>query len=437
MPDPKTMTSEERGPRRPESPSGREQSGRSNRRPGGGPTVRKGIVRLHDDVARKIWLGHPFVYKEAIDPKRPLGEQGTSVDLVDWEGGFVGRGVVDGSSAVAIRVVTRDERQAIDSELWAKRVAAAVGMRRSLFDFSSMECMRLINSESDGVPAVSVDRYGDFLVVQLASPAVLGWMDAIYDALESELTVKGIYEQRRFKPLAGEAPRSGAALVRGVAAPVDYDVSEGPLRFVVDPSSPLSTGVFADLRLGRESVARWAKGRRVLNLFSYTGAISVYAAHGGATEVTAVDVHAKSHARSRRNFSINGFDGEKPELIVGDALKTLARFADRRRDFDMIVIDPPAFASGSKGGRPWSSVKDYRELVASCIDLLVPGGILIAACSTHKMSQSDFDGALAQGASSAGRVLKVIERQGLPVDFPVSPGFPEGNYLKFAVCLAQ
>lgn len=399
--------------------------------------IRKGILRLHDDVARRIWLGHPYVYKEALDAKRPLGAQGSSVDLVDWEGEFVGRGVVDGNSAVAVRVVTRDETQVIDRDLWSKRVRAAVEMRRNLFDFEVVECMRLVNAESDGIPAVSVDRYGDYLVVQQGTPAVEGWLDAIYDALEAELSPKGIYQQRRFKPLAGEAPRSGSKLVRGGAAPVDFEVSEGPLKFIVDPSSPLSTGVFADLRLGRESVARWAKGRRVLNLFSYTGAISVYAAHGGASEVTAVDVHAKSHARSRRNFAINGFDGEKPELIVGDALKTLARFADRGRDFDMVVIDPPAFASGTKGGRPWSSVKDYRELVASCIELLVPGGLLIAACSTHKMSQGDFDGALAQGASSAGRVLKVIERQGLPVDFPVSPGFPEGNYLKFAVCLAQ
>ena len=417
-----------------ESRSDRGQSGRS---PVGGPQVRKGILRLHDDVARRVWLGHPYVYREALDDKRPLGPQGSSVDLVDWQGEFVARGVVDGNSAVAIRVVTRNEEQLIDNELWANRVHAAIEMRRSLFDFTTMECMRLVNSESDGIPAVSIDRYGDYLVVQLGTPAVEGWLDAIYDALEAELSPKAIYEQRRYKPLAGEGPRTAASLVRGEAAPVEFAVSEGPLKFLVDVSSPLSTGVFADLRLGREAVARWAKGRRVLNLFSYTGAISVYAHLGGATEVTAVDVHAKSHARSRRNFEVNGFDGEKPELIVGDALKTLARFADRGRSFEMIVIDPPAFASGSKGGKPWSSVKDYRELVAACIDVLAPGGLLVAACSTHKMSLADFDGALAQGAASAGRVLKVIERQGLPVDFPVSPGFPEGNYLKFAVCLAQ
>ena len=412
-----------------ESRSARGQSGR--------PTVRKGVVRLHDDVAQRIWLGHPFVYSEAIDPKKPLGEQGTIVELVDWEGSFVARGVVDGNSAIAIRVVSRNERAAVGPEMWAQRVNAAVDMRSQFFDLESMECLRIINAENDGIPAISVDRYGDFLVAQVSTPAVESFLPAIYDALEARLSPKGIYEQRRYKPLGGEAPRTGAVLVRGAVAPVEFEVSEGPLKFLVDVSAPLSTGVFPDLRLGRETVARWAKDRDVLNLFSYTGAISVYAAHGGAKSVTAVDVHAKSHARSRRNFSINGFDGEGPELIVGDALKTLARFSDRDRKFGMIVIDPPAFASGSKGGKPWSTVRDYRELVAACIEVLEPGGLLVAACSTHKMTQVDFDTALAVGASRAGRELQIIERQGLPVDFPVSPAFTQGNYLKFAVCLAR
>jgi len=412
-----------------ESRSARGQSGR--------PTVRKGVVRLHDDVAQRIWLGHPFVYSEALDPKKPLGAQGTLVELNDWEGAFIARGVVDGNSAIAIRVVSRNERTTVGAEMWANRVNAAIDMRASVFDLESMECLRLINAENDGIPAISVDRYGDYLVAQVSTPAVESFLPAIYDALEARLSPKGIYEQRRYKPLGGEAPRTGSELVRGSVAPVEFAVSEGPLKFLVDVSAPLSTGVFPDLRLGRETVARWAKGRDVLNLFSYTGAISVYAHHGGAKSVTAVDVHAKSHARSRRNFAANGFDAEVPELIVGDALKTLARFSDRDRKFGMIVIDPPAFASGSKGGKPWSTVRDYRELVASCIEVLEPGGLLIAACSTHKMTQNDFDTALAVGAGRAGRELQIIERQGLPVDFPVSPAFTQGNYLKFAVCLAR
>jgi 23S rRNA (cytosine1962-C5)-methyltransferase len=171
----------------------------------------------------------------------------------------------------------------------------------------------------------------------------------------------------------------------------------------------------------------------VLNLFSYTGAISVWAQHGGAAEVCAVDVAPKAHARARRNFAINGFDAEKPELLVGDALGLLSRFAERGRRFDLVVIDPPAFASASRSARPWSAVKDYGELVAASLGVLDRGGLLAAASSTHKLSLLEFEASLADGAVRAGTELRIIDRRPLPPDFPVTPAFPEGNYLKFVV----
>lgn len=199
----------------------------------------------------------------------------------------------------------------------------------------------------------------------------------------------------------------------------------------------MSTGLFIDLRDGRKAIARWASGRRTLNLFSYTGAISVYAAHGGATEVTAVDVSAKPHARARRNFALNGMSEERADLITGDAMKTLARFEDRGRDFDLVIIDPPAFASATKGGKTWSASKDYGELVSSCLSVMAPGGVLVAVSSTHKVTQADFDLSLADGAMQAGRELSIVERVSLGWDLPVAPGFPEANYLKCAVAIAS
>jgi 23S rRNA (cytosine1962-C5)-methyltransferase len=276
--------------------------------------------------------------------------------------------------------------------------------------------------------------------VQLFSAALAaaaGLHEALLDALEAELAPKAIYEQRRHRSLGGEAPRQAAAeLVRGAAAPVELEIPEDDLKFGVDVTAPLSTGLFADLREGRRAIRAYARGRRVLNLFSYTGAISVYAQAGGATEVCAVDVAAKSHARARKNFAASGFDPEKPEHIVGDAFKVLARFAERGRRFDLIALDPPAFASAAaRGGKPWSALKDYGELVAASLSVLEPGGLIAAASSTHKISAAEFDGALAEGAVRAGTRLTILDRRGLPVDFPVDPGFPDGNYLKFAIAV--
>jgi 23S rRNA (cytosine1962-C5)-methyltransferase len=401
--------------------------------------VRRGTLRLPHEVARRIRLGHPWVYREAIDPRRVVNEQpGNPVELVDWDGDFVGRGLFDGETAIAVRVMTRDPRAEVGPELVRRHARAAIALRRRFLDLEVEQSMRIINGESEGLPAVFVDRYADYLVAQVYSSAALRLLPPLYDLLMDELAPRAIYEQRRFKSLGGDAPpRAAAELVRGDPAPVEVEVREGDLRFGVDVTAPLSVGLFADLRLGRRAVARWAEGRRVLNLFSYTGAISVYAAKGGAREVVAVDVAARAHARARRNFELSGLDPETPEYVVGDVFKVLARMKDRGRQFDMVVIDPPAFASGARGGKPWSAVKDYGELAEAALAVLAPGGLLAAASSTHKMSQADFDLSLADGAMRIGTQLRIVERCPLPVDFPIAPGFPEGNYLKFAIAVRE
>jgi 23S rRNA (cytosine1962-C5)-methyltransferase len=401
------------------------------------PIVRKNTVRLAGDVAHRIRAGHPWVYREALGPRALFAEPGAVIDCVDEDGEFVGRGLYDGDSAIALRVFVRKPDVAIDGKLIADRVRAAVALRRRLLDLGRLGSVRLINAESDGLPGIVVERYADYLVVQLFTGAVAGLRDDLYRALEADLQPKAIYEQRRFRSLAGDPPRQAAAeLVRGAAAPVELEVKEDDLTFIVDVTAPLSTGLFADLREGRRAVRHWAAGRRVLNLFSYTGAISVYAQAGGAAEVCAVDVAAKAHARARRNFAASGFDPEKPEHIVGDAFKVLARFVERRRTFDLVALDPPAFASAAaRGGKPWSAVRDFAELVTASLEVLAPGGLLIAASSTHKMSSAEFELALADGAMHAGTRLQIVDRRSLPPDFPTVPGFPEASYLKFAVAV--
>ncbi len=403
----------------------------------GAPIIRKNTVRLAGDIAQRVRAGHPWVYREALGPRPLTPEPGTSIDVVDEEGEFVGRGLYDSDSAIALRIFTRNPDRAVDATLIRERIKQAVALRTRILDASKLGCMRLVNAESDGLPGIVVERYGEYLVTQLYTSAVSGLKDALYDALEAELRPIAIYEQRRYRSLGGEAPRqAGADLVRGTPAPVELEIIEDDLKFIVDVTAPLSTGLFADLREGRRAVRQWSRGRRVLNLFSYTGAISVYAQAGDATEVCAVDVAAKAHARARRNFAASGFDPEKPEHIVGDVFKVLARFVERGRTFDMVVLDPPAFASAAaRGGKPWSAVRDYSELVAASLDVVVPGGLIVAASSTHKMSAQEFELALADGAHAAGTQLQIIDRRSLPPDFPTVPGFPEASYLKFIVAV--
>ena len=204
-------------------------------------------------------------------------------------------------------------------------------------------------------------------------------------------------------------------------------------RFGVDVTAPLGVGLFPDMRLGWASVAARAANRRVLNLFSYTGAFSVHAAKAGASEVVAVDTAAKAHARARRNYELSGLDPARLEAITADALKTMERFASRGRSFDIVVCDPPTFSHGPAG--QFSVARDLAALAGACSAVLAPGGFLVFATNSTKVAAAEVDRALAEGAANAGADLRIIERVGLPPDFPVAPGFPEGNYLKVVTAI--
>src|SRR5262245_56359963 len=182
----------------------------SRRRPPGAPIVRRSTVRLPPDVARRVRLGHPWVYREALGSRALREDAGAVLELVDADGEFVGRGLYEPDGAIAIRVITRDPARAVDAELCAARVRSAIELRRRFFDFDRNQSLRLINAEADGLPAIAVERYADYLVAQVFSPTVEALLPAIYDALEAELHPKAIYEQRRYRSLGGDAPRQAA-----------------------------------------------------------------------------------------------------------------------------------------------------------------------------------------------------------------------------------
>jgi 23S rRNA (cytosine1962-C5)-methyltransferase len=328
--------------------------------------------------------------------------------------------------------MSRDPHEIIDGTALRKRVEAAKRLRAQLAVADETSAHRVIHGEGDAVPGFTVDRYGDYLVAHLYTAAAEPLRDWLYDALEAAYKPKAIYEQRRFKPLAGEGARGPATLARGEVAPVELEVTESGVTFVVDVTAPLGTGLFPDLREGRRAVAAHARGRRVLNLFSYTGAFSVYAARAGASEIVSVDLSAKAHARARRNLTANHLDERGHEFIAGDAFKVLAKMSERRKQFDLIVVDPPSFAQAK--GRVFSVQKDYRELVESVLTVAAPDALIACVSNTLKLSWDEFDRAIGEAGVRVGRYLRVVERRGLPADFPVPAGYSDGHYLKFALC---
>jgi 23S rRNA (cytosine1962-C5)-methyltransferase len=368
---------------------------------------------------------------------------GAVIDLISGNREFVGRGYVDREHAIAVRIVARrpDERVVPGNGVVAARFARAVQLRWFLFGAARPAAMRVFTGESEGLPGVTVDRYGDFVVVQWLSAGAFGWRDELYDAIEVALKPRGLYEQRRLRPLGGQAAAEPAVRARGDEAPLELVVESqfgtgagvGTCRFGVDVTAPLGVGLFPDMRLAWAAVAARAADRRVLNLFSYTGAFSVHAAKAGAREVVAVDLAAKAHARARRNYELSGLDPSRLEAIAADSTKAVEKLASRGRRFDIVICDPPTFSHGPAG--QFSVARDLAPLAATCLSVLEPGGLLVFATNSTKVSAPDFDRALGEGAALAGADLRVVERVPMPVDYPVAPGFLEGNYLKIAICV--
>ena len=425
-----------RSPSRRPSSRNESDSASPSRRGSAGMSVRQGEYRLPEDVSRRVRLGHPWVFGDALAPRKVSEKTGTIVDLVSRTGGFIARAYTDADHAVALRVLSRNPRENLTpgSGTIADRFTTAVKLRWHVLGSQRPTALRLFSGENEGLPGVTVDRYGDFVVVQWLSAGALAWREELYEAITQTVEPRGIYEQKRIRPLAGEAPCPGTRAV-GEEAPLDVIVEEADCSFAVDVSAPLGIGFFPDMRLGRDAVAKRATDRRVLNLFSYTGAFSVRAAKAGAAEVVAVDSLAKVHAKARHNYELSGLDPNKMEQVTSDAMKALERFADRKRSFDLIVCDPPTFSHAQGSGKPFSATQDLAHLAKACIDVLEPGGFLAFATNAAKLSAPEVDRALAEGAAEAFSELRIVERHGLPPDFPVSPGFPEGNYLKFVLAV--
>jgi 23S rRNA (cytosine1962-C5)-methyltransferase len=415
----------------------RRSSSPPRRRGGGEPFGRPGQYRLIDDVARRVQLGHPHVYREAFGGRAVSEPTGTLVELFGGNRVFVGRGFVDQEHPVAVRVITRDpdERVHPGAGAIASRFARALQQRWLVFGPQRPTAMRLFYGDCEGLPGCNVDRYGDFVVVQWLSGGALPWREELFDAIEKNVNPAGIYEQRRLKPIGGSAPPEPAVRARGEEAPLEVVVEEADCRFGVDVTAPLGVGFYPDLRRGRDVIAARAADRRVLNLFSYTGAFSVRAAKAGAREVVSVDSVAKVHARARRNLELSGIDPKRVEDVTADVAKTLDKFASLGRRFDIVICDPPTFSHAQGQGTPFSVTRDLGALAAGCLSVLEPGGLLAFSTNSTKLSPADVERALAEGAATTRTPLLVLERHGLPPDYPVSPGFPEGNYLKFFVAL--
>lgn len=396
------------------------------------PKKRKGAIRVVESVTFHIRSGHPFVYRESLGEKVVSEENGSLVDLVDINGYFLASGIYDKEGPIAVRVISRRPYVKLDAPLLEERVKNAAILRKSLLSADNTSAVRVFHGEGDFFPGFTVDKYADFLLIHCFSESLSTYIKDFVQALVKIWSPKGIYLQKRFRPQTGDGVQTPTELVFGTHAPAELTVQENGLLFSVEVSAPFGTGLFLDLRSGRKLIKEHAAGRKALNLFSYTGAISTYLAQGGAAHITSVDLSSKAHSRARKNLSLNGILEDNHDFIVGDVFALLTRFANEEKRFDLLVVDPPSFSQTK--GRTFSSQKDYAELLTQVLGVAEKESYLYCISNTFKLSKDELIRSIGAAAVRSKRQIQILSEVGLPADFPVPAGFSEGNYLKCLMC---
>jgi 23S rRNA (cytosine1962-C5)-methyltransferase len=387
-------------------------------------------IQLRKDLARHLRAGHPWVFKKALDRPAKL-PAGTIVD-VEEEGRFVARGFFDPASAISVRVLTREPAEEIDAAFWRRRVARAIQLRRELVHDTTG--YRLLHGEADGLPGVVADRYDRTAVLKLYSAGLTRWRGQIVEALRDEAEgLAGVFgrdEIPRDDDDEGGAP--AGRVLWGAEPPERIVIHEHGMKILVDVRRGQKTGFFLDQRENRRLVRELSPGRGdALNLFSYTGGFSVAAALGGAKHVVSVDVDRDAIALARDVFRENGLDPADHAFASEDAFEILARYKKEGRRFDLVVCDPPAFAKSQKAVE--GALSGYASLNRAALAVLAPGGLLVTASCSARVSAEQFFDAVKEAAFKARVDLQVVAETRQPPDHPVSPQFREGRYLKAIV----
>jgi 23S rRNA (cytosine1962-C5)-methyltransferase len=399
------------------------------------PADQRIAIRVTPAAERAIRQGHPWIFDQAICHQSREGRPGDLAVVFDRKRRFLAVGFYDPCSSIRVRILQHGETATINQDWFRTRMAAAARLRAPLQEKGDTTGYRLVHGENDGLPGLVADRYDQTLVLKLYTPA---WFPHLRDVLPALMDT---FPAKRLVLRLGRAMGVGSEHLHGLSDGLilwgpDLDGAvvfrENGLRFESDPIRGQKTGFFLDQRENRARVEKLAAGRTVLNVFSYTGGFSVYAARGGARNVVSIDVSRPALAAAVRNFALNrdyptvAAVADTHEVLTEDAFEALAWLGDSGRRFDLVIVDPPAFAK--KQAELERALSAYGRLARLGLGVLQSGGTLVMASCSSRIGADEFFATVHRAAARAGRPLREIERTGHPLDHPV--GFKEGAYLK-------
>ena len=378
---------------------------------------------------RSLFRRHPWIFEGSVERLEGRARPGDTVELVDANGRVLGKGAWSPKSQIRARVWSFDPEETIDDAFFKRRVATAVARRAALPQLAGQEGMRLIHGESDGLPGVIADRYGDTICLQLTAAGPDKWRKAIVGALVKATGVARIYERSDsdVRGLEGLEPVTG--WVHGEAPDGPLSIDENGVRLGVDVVGGHKTGFYLDQRDNRLLTRDLAAGKSVLNCFCYTGGFSLQALAGGAAQVLSIDSSGPALAGAAANLRLNPqLDATRAEWQEADVFDALRVFRKEGRKFDLIVLDPPKFApSAAHADR---AARAYKDINLLGFRLLNPGGYLMTYSCSGGIGLELFQKIVAGAAVDAGRDARILRRLAAGPDHPVALHFPEGEYLK-------
>ena len=392
-------------------------------------------IRLKEGKERSLLRRHPWVFDGAVHSGG--GDAGETVRVTSHAGEFLAWGAVSPASKIRVRAWSFDEAQRIDAAFLAATCATAVRVR-ARFDIQS-DAMRLVHGESDGLPGLIVDRYGDTLVVQFLSAGAERWKVVLCDALLAATGLTKIYERSDASSRALEGLPEVKGWLRGTGA-VDLTLQEHGWKLAVNIAEGHKTGFYLDQRDSRRKFADYSarlQFKRVLNCYCYTGGFTVAAlsARSAGMHVTSIDSSAPALIKAAQNVALNGFDAAQASFIDADVNASLRQFAQEGKTFDAIVLDPPKFAPTSAHAE--RAARAYKDINRLAFKLLEPSGVLFTYSCSGGVSADLFHKIVASAGSDAGVDGFITERLGGAPDHPMTIAFPEGEYLKGLVVMRK
>jgi 23S rRNA (cytosine1962-C5)-methyltransferase len=376
-------------------------------------------------------LRHPWVYDNeiAILPEKGQFENGDIVQAKDSLGCVQGLGFLNMNSKISFRYLTRNPAVVIDETFWRNRVRAAMDYRKARYSAlpTLPSAYRLVHGEADGMPGLTADVYGKFVVVQFLALGLERWRQTILETIAEVTDAEGIYERSdsTVRDLEGLPQQSGR--VWGAAPPAVIELNDAGAIILADIINGAKTGLFLDQLDNQKAAAREAKGREVLNCFSYTGLFGLRCAIQGATKVTDVEISAAFNQMNKQQWERNGLE-TKHEVVTENVFDYLRELNFHNYRTDMVILDPPAFTKkrSSRDG----AIRGYNEINRMALRLLNPNGVLVSCSCSHHLSTDEFLDIIYGAAIDARREIKLVEQRFQPPDHPISLDAPESGYLK-------